>query len=157
MKALSFEDVEKILYSRDSSKYGKRKGNLLEQDSYQLKELFNLIRQGTLLEEEAIRIPQEKDWPEGEDRIECSYVHTTEKGNFRGLPFLTIPRPQPIWTPRRDDPVFVLRNGYLCVGKIHTVHDQGVNVQIGKEIIDYPSYLVKPFSLEKITSAWEDI
>lgn len=112
------------------------------------------------MEEEAIRIPQEKDWPKGAKCISvifsCDSYDSVEEG-FMGFVCKDIPRPQPVWLPKKDDPVFVLQNGYLCVGMIYGIPKDGVTVQIGNEIRDYPIHLVKPFSLEKITSAWEDI
>lgn len=130
-----------------------------------VQDIWTAARQDMIPESEAIRIPDEKDWPEEADYLEIHFVKETEKEMFHvGYPVGTylVHKPKPRWRPQVGEKVFVrYADQSVGVGKVDKLVGDLVYVNCFGKVTPWmhnqPPYSLKPFSSDYLDSKWEEI
>lgn len=128
---------------------------------------FDTARQGTIPEDEAIKIPPVEEWPGGANSIRMCYSSHTPKhpkdwhhtDDPAGM-VQYIPRPDPAWTPKVGEAVFARMADTTRVGKVISADIKAnyyyVRTQDGLED-GYGGFCLKPFDPAKIGLPWDEI
>lgn len=139
-----------------------------------VQDIWTAARQGMIPENEAIRIPDEKDWPNEAKYLEIHFVKESNPALGGLLPHVGYPigtclvhKPKPKWKPTVGEDVFVryadLSVGvgkvekivsYPTIGDLIYVNSFG---NISSWAYSSTSYSLKPFSPEYLCSKWEEI
>lgn len=155
MKPMTFEELKNVL-----------RGHFASTDDM-VECLCDKARIGMIPEDEAIRLPPEKEWPEWADCVTFHYGGC----NVQFSKITTIPRSKPAWVPKVGEPVFTANHDYSRVnfGKVVSVYEldvEGNQLPKSVRIIDvifpqgrgeYSLDHVKPGSITYIGKPWSEI
>lgn len=145
MKPMTFEEWDKDTYQ----------GQLESLDGRL--ELFESARIGMIPEDEAIRIPIEKEWPDGANGIKVIYFFKSIDDAYGVMPIAVIPRSYLGWLPSPDDHVFFYYTDYVLVGKVKSLEKDMAVIVCGSRVFRIEFEYLKPFDLQHIHKSWSDI
>jgi hypothetical protein len=148
-KMLSFEEWEEYTDRAHMSGY--------------LRAIFDKARQGTIPVDRAVEIPEV--WPEWATEIEVTFRGPDEKvfshmapGAIRVETINRIPRPQPLWTPRVGEAVFVQWDGLTHVTRVKKAYDGKIDFMLSDGMThSIYAHQAKPFSESAIGKEWSQI